>query len=102
MDVKPGSKVTVEITGLPTSAAAQKTLARVCRKDPVLVRQQRYADRHRPSWQTWRRGGRLWHHQMFSTPGVDFTPGTKYSVPATLDVIRDLASVQRWIKVTTA
>ncbi len=102
MDIKPGSRVTVEITAEPRNAAACKTLTRVCRKDPEVTRKLRWVDRNRPSWQTWRRGGRPWHHQMKKYPGVSIKPGSRYSVRATLDVIRDLESVARWVKVASA
>lgn len=102
MDVKPGSMVTIEITATPATAAACKTLTRVCRKDPAVQRRQRQQDRKRPSWQTWRRGGRYWHHQMKSAPGVALKPGQRYSVFASVDVLRDLESIARWVKVTPA
>ena len=100
MGITPGNVVSIEVTAPPTSAAARKTLVRLFRKDPHVARHQRWQDRHRPSWQTWRRGGRLWHHQMKSLPPVKLIPGSRYSVLATVDVIRDLESVQRWVKVT--
>ncbi len=100
MDIRPGTNITVEITAPPKSAAGQKTLLRLCRKDPEVNKRQRVQDRHRPSWQTWRRGGRTWHHQMRSRPGVSLTPGARYSMLATVDVIRDLESVERWVKVS--
>jgi hypothetical protein len=37
---------------------------------------------------------------MKSTPGISLAPGAKYSLRATVDVIRDLESVQRCVKVT--
>ena len=100
MDIQPGSKITVEITAAPRTAAGRKTLTRLCRKDPTVARQQRAQDRQRPSWQVWRRGGRQWHHQMKSGPGVALDPGNRYSLLATVDVIRDLESVARWVAVT--
>ena len=99
MDIKPGTTITVEITAAPRSEAAQKTLARVCRKDAQVAQRLRWQDRHRPSWQTKRRGGRFWHYQMKSKSGVSLTAGQRYSVNATVDVIRDLESVERWVKV---
>jgi hypothetical protein len=102
MDIDPGSMVAVELTRPPTNAAARKTLARLLRKDPQVARRERWKARHRPSWQTWRRGGRLWHHQMTSTPGVDFSPGSRYTIRASVDVIRDLASVESFVKVAPA
>jgi len=39
-----------------------------------------------------------WHHQMKSRPAVSITPGAKYNITATVDVLRDLASVERFVK----
>lgn len=100
MDIKPGQTVTVEVVRTPPRAASRKTLARVFRKDPQVARQQRWTTRHRPSWQETRRGGRMWHHQMRTTPPVTLASGSRYTVLATLDVIRDLQSVGDCIKVT--
>lgn len=100
MDIKPGSTVTVEITRTPTTDAAQKTLQRLCRKDPAQLRRQRHQDRHRPSWESWRRGGRQWHHQMKSRPGVKIAAGARYTLLASVDVLRDIKSVDRFVKVT--
>lgn len=100
MDIQPGSTVTVEIKAAPRSAAALKTLHRLCRKDAKVARRQRWLQRHRPSWQTKRRGGRPWHHQMKSVPGVTLTAGQRYTLRATVDVVRDLESVAAWVRVS--
>ncbi|RMF85851.1 MAG: hypothetical protein D6744_00715 [Planctomycetota bacterium] len=100
MDIRPGSDITVEITATPTGAAARKTLTRVCSKDPHVAKLHRYRKTHRPSWTDKRRGGRFWHHQMKSRPAVRLESGAKYSLRATVDVIRDLQSVRRWVKVS--
>lgn len=102
MDIKPGSLVTVELTKFPRRDAARKTIARVFRKDPAVARAQRKMHRQRPSWEEWTRGGNQWHHQMLSATGVSLKVGSKYSVRATVDVIRDLASVADVVKVTPA
>ena len=100
MNIDPGSVVSVEIAATPRSAAARKTLIRVCRKDPRIAKQHRQQKRTRPSLQEWIRGGRYWHHQMKSKPGIKLDPGERYTVNATVDVIRDLQSVERYVKVT--
>jgi hypothetical protein len=102
MDITPGTTVSVEITAPPTRAAAIKTLNRVCRKDHKVAEYHRIMKDNRPSWQLSRRGGRWWHHQMRTRPNVQLVPGAKYTVRATVDVLRDLASVERWVKVTPA
>jgi hypothetical protein len=100
MDIAPGADLLVKITAVPRRAAAQKTLYRICQKDPVVARRHRQQKATRPSYQDWIRGGRFWHHQMKSRPTARLEPGRTYSSRATLDVIRDLASVKDCVKVT--
>jgi len=102
MDVAPGTRVAVEITAAPTNEAARKTLTRVCSKDAEITKAQRWKKARRPSWQTWRRGGKMWHHQMKSRSPVVLEPGSKYSVLATVDVLRDLRSVQRFVNIAAS
>jgi len=100
MDIPVGAPVSIEITAPPRSEAAQKTLMRLCRKDLSVVRHHRKQQTKRPSWEEWIRGGKYWHHQMKSKPAVQIEAGQKYEIRATLDVIRDLKTVERWVKVT--
>ena len=99
MELPLGKIVTIEITKRPTTEAARKTLVRLCRKDAAIVKHDRMQHAKRPSREAWRRGGKMWHHQMKTTPAVTIAPGAKYSVRATLDVVRDLESVKRFVKV---
>jgi hypothetical protein len=102
MDIAPGSNVTIEITKVPRADAARKTLYRICRKDPAIARHHRRQKDKRPSWQDWIRGGRYWHHQMKSKPAASLKPGAVYTVRASVDVMRDLESVKRFVKVTSS
>ena len=102
MDIAPGTTIRVEITASPRGEATRKTLNRVLSKDPAAARQMRWRKQHRPSLQKSRRGGRLWEHRMKSCPPVQLTKGTAYTLQATVDVIRDLESVRRWVKVAPA
>ncbi len=102
MDIKPGQKVAVEIKKAPTGEAARKTLLRVCGKDAEVAKCHRTMKRKRPSLQMWQRGGRQWRHRMKTRSPVQLTAGAKYAVLATVDVIRDLQSVDRWVDVKPA
>lgn len=102
MDIAPGNLVTVQMTAAPQSEAARKTLIRLFRKDPEIARRERQKARTRPSWQTKRRGGRLWHHQMRSQPAFPLHAGAEYRLFASVDVLRDLASVARYVTVKPA
>lgn len=96
------ASLSVELVALPTSAAAEKTITRLFKKDAAVARFHRQMTRKRPSMQQWRRGGNYWHHQMKTRPAVRLAIGQSYTIPATLDVLRDLASVERFVKVTPA
>jgi hypothetical protein len=100
MDLTPGKTLTLELTARPRAAAARKTLTRIFCRDSDAIRRLRRQKRARPSWQTWRRGGRTWHHQMKSKPPVELAIGARSSVLATLDVIRDLQSVEKYVRVS--
>lgn len=100
MDIRPGSMITLQIERLPRSQAGRKTLIRLCRRDPQVQRRQRAQAARRPSERSWIRGGRYWHHQMRTRPPLALTPGSRYTIRATVDVLRDLASVRRWVQVT--
>ena len=98
MEVPLGKTVTIEITKLPNADAARKTLVRLCRKDPKIERHHRAQTAKRPSWERWRRGGKMWHHQMRTKPAVKLAAGQTFRVRATLDVMRDLESVKQFVK----
>ena len=102
MDVRPGMTVVVEITAPPRTAPARKTLLRLFRRDPAALRHRDKQKRQRPSWQTWRRGGRMWHHQMKSQPPIQLVPGSRLSLLASVDALRDLESVCKYVKLTPA
>lgn len=99
MDIAPGATVSIEITATPRRAAARKTLCRVCAKDPAIAKLHHQQKASRPSWQEWIRGGRFWHHQMKTKPGILLEPGKVYTVRASVDVMRDLDSVKGCVKV---
>lgn len=98
--IKPGQTVEIEVTSLPRSEAARKTLIRILKRDPEAIRRQRHQKNKRPSREEWIRGAMTWHHQMKSRPPVDMKVGAKGTLRATLDVLRDLTSVSRFVKIT--
>lgn len=100
MTIKPGTMVHVQLTANPTNEAARKTLVRLFRRDPAVQRHQRHQQRKRPSWQQWRRGNATWHHQMKTQPAIRLEKGASCRFLATLDVLRDLGSVARFVTVS--
>ncbi|MGE0481082.1 MAG: hypothetical protein AB7Q17_11480 [Phycisphaerae bacterium] len=102
MNIAIGSRVKIELKTRPSNQAAAKTLMRLFRKDADLAKAHRIQKEKRPSWQWKRRGGTYWHHQMKTEPSFELTPGLIGTVRATLDIVRDLASVERFVSVTPA
>lgn len=101
--IAPGSKINVKIVKQPTNAAASKTLMRVLAKDPVVnaehVRQTKVRKKnYSPS----RRGGRLYGGYVVKQHPVKGRLGEAGTVTATLQVLRDLGSVQRFVEVSPA
>jgi hypothetical protein len=100
MDIKPGTTIALEITAIPRRTASVKTLRRLCAKDPAIMRAHKKYRANRPSWEEWIRGGYLWHHQMKSQPAATIERGSVFTIRATVDVLRDLASIKGCVKVT--
>ncbi len=103
IDIAPGTQVTVKIIKRPTSQAAAKTLLRVLRKDPTVRAEDRRLeasrDRH---FSTKPRGGRPWNRFVPAKAPVKPEPGVTGTLTATLDVLKDLNSVSRFIEVSKA
>ena len=103
LSVEPGQMVRVKIVRRPASERATKTLARVLAKDPANRAEQRARKLSRRRAMTSRqRGGRQWEHRPTRIAPFRGEVGEQSTVLATLDVIKDLNSVRRFIEVSTA
>lgn len=101
--IKPGSLVTVTVIKNPTNAAASKTLQRLLAKDPVQQKDARRLRRIRQQeTRTHGRGGRVWHVRIPKPTRLQGRAGESGTFKATLDVLRDLRSVERFIEVKAA
>lgn len=99
--VKPGQWVNVRITALPKSAAGRKTMIRIFEKDRRIQAERRRLSRSRPA-KSHRRGGRLWRDIPGKLNVVCTKPGTVYKVFGSVDVLRELASLQDCVEITPA
>lgn len=99
--ISPGQRVNVKIVRRPTNAAAEKTLVRLLSKDPV-VRQEAERQRkvRRSNLGSKIRGGRVWYQRVVKQPATRAEVGRTGSVRATVDVLRDLGSVERFVELT--
>ncbi len=101
--IKPGSTVKVKIVKNPTNAAATKTLQRILAKDPVQQKDTRRLRRIRQQETiTHQRGGRQWDIHIPKPKRLLGRAGEAGTVTATLDVLRDLKSVERFVEVKAA
>jgi hypothetical protein len=101
--IAPGSKINVKIVKQPTNAAASKTLVRVFQKDPeVYAENDRQRKIRKKNYSPSRRGGRLYGGRVVKQHPVKGILGEAGTITATLSVLRDLASVERFIEVSNA
>lgn len=102
-EINPGTQVRVEIIKAPTNEAAEKTLVRLLAKDPVIAKTKK-KDKlfHARSVRTKGRGGRPWEHRTKMRQPVETKVGVAGTLRASVDVLKDLASVSRFVKVTSA
>lgn len=102
-NIAPGDTVTVKIVKQPTNAAARKTLVRVLSKDAAVQRENDHQRKVRKTHaKPKQRGGRTWISKTVKQRPVEGKVGEAGSIRATVDVIRDLGSVDRFIEVSKA
>ena len=101
-DIAPGTRVTLKVVKQPTNAAAVKTLVRLLSKD---ANAKQHNARHRgirKRAQTMSpRGGRwrVWESRLAKQHPVKGTLGEQGTLVASVDVLRDLKSVARFVDV---
>lgn len=104
-NITPGSQITVKVVKQPTNLAATKTLVRVLSKDPAVKAENDRLARVRVSKETHSpRGGRwrVWESRHPKVHPVKGRIGDSGTLVASLDVIRDLQSVSRFVEVASA
>jgi len=102
-DIACGSTIQVKVVKQPTNAAAVKTLVRVLHKDEAVKADNRRLESIRHKHYSPRpRGGRLYGGHLVKQHPVKANVGESGTVIATVDVLRDLGSVSRFIEVTPA
>lgn len=96
-DIEPGSKVKVTVTSSKLSQGAAKTLGRLFLKDPETKAQRRRTPK--PSEER-TRAGRPWFVRPKGSAVNAPHKGDTCELDCTLDVVRDLASVERYVQIT--
>ncbi len=99
-DIAPGSDIRIRVTREPTNAAARKTIVRVLSKDAGAVSENERLRKARVKHlRHAARGGRQWAIRVPKQHPVAATTGSEGTVRASVDVLRDLGSVERFVEV---
>jgi hypothetical protein len=100
-EIKPGQWINVKVTAEPRAVAARKTMIRVFEKDETVSAERKRLHRARPV-KSHTRGGRPWYDRPARLQVVKTTPGASYKLFASVDVLRDLESLSRYVEITPA
>ncbi len=102
-DIAPGSRINVTIVKDPTSQAATKTLVRLLSKDArVQAENDRQRKIRKRLYNPKPRGGRFYGGHVVKQHPLKGRRGESGTITATLDVLRDLESVKRFVEITPA
>jgi hypothetical protein len=97
---KPGQSLVCTIEKLPRTEDQESTLARLMRKDPANKRALRRAQRmRRQRMIVYNRGNRDWYSREKSAHVVRVAKGQSWTMPFTLDLAGDLATVGAFVSV---
>ena len=100
-EIKPGQWINVKVTAEPRAAASIKTMLRLFEQDQQVKDERKRGVRARPV-RSHIRGGRDWYVRPSRLRVVKTTPGSAYKIFASVDVLRDLASLDRYVEITPA
>ncbi len=100
-DIRPGQWITVKVTKRPKSVAGVKTLVRLFEKTREAQQERRRLSRARVV-KGHVRGGRTWHDRPARIAVAHITAGATCKLFASVDVARDLASVDKYVEVSPA
>ena len=102
-DIKPGSKISVKIIKRPSSAAGVKTVVRLLSKDAgIMSENARLKVARKNHYRQTRRGGRFWDVNVVKQHPVKGLEGETGTITASLDVITDLKTIEKFVEITPA
>lgn len=100
---KAGEQIRCTVERVPQAAAAGKTIQRLMRRDPAIVRALRKAqDLRRQRMHVYVRGNRDWYSREKAARIARVVPGNSWTMTFTHDVAHDVASVQSYLKLEKA
>jgi len=104
-DIAPGTTVNIKIVKQPASEGARKTLVRLLSKDAEVIAENKRLKSVRQTNQTHSpRGGRwrVWEGRLPKQRPVTGVVGESGTILATVDVLTDLNSVDKYVEVSAA
>lgn len=99
--ILPGQWINVKITSLPRAAKNRKTMIRLFEKDEKIRTDRKRLKKSRPVTDHIR-GGRPWEGRPRRLDVVNMEPGSTYKLFASIDVLRDLQSVEKFVAIKPA
>ncbi len=101
--LKPGQNVHCTLVKLPMAAAPGKTILRLMRRDPVVVKGLRKSHRVRQKTTVvYNRGNRDWVQRQKCAKIVELRVGNDWTMPYDASIAPDLQSVSDYIKFSAA
>ncbi|MEM6750520.1 MAG: hypothetical protein AAGA57_08925 [Planctomycetota bacterium] len=103
--IEPGTQIRITVAREPRAAAARKTIVRLLGKDDAVAAEhdRLRTARQKNQWEN-QRGGRvrLWQGRQVKLHPVTGARGETGSIRATVDVLRDLPSVAKYLDIAAA
>ncbi len=100
-EIRPGQWINVKVKATPRALAGRKTLVRLFEQDPAVRKERdRHARSRRPPPS--RRGGRIWMNRPARLELVETSPGASYKIFASLETLRALKSVEKYVELSPA
>jgi len=101
-DYSPGQTLQCTITKAPMVERHRQTIERLMRQDPGVQKALKNAHRIRQRDMRWKmRGGKIWYNRPRVGKIVRVAEGESWTMPYIPQIERDLAAVDRFVKVET-
>lgn len=101
--LKPGQNVRCTLVKLPQAASAGKTILRLMRRDPVVVKGLRKSHKVRQRTTViYNRGNRDWVQRQKCAKIVELRVGNDWTMPFDPSIAPDMRSVSEYISVANA
>jgi hypothetical protein len=100
-ETKPGQWINVKIVSAPKDAASKKTMRRLFEKDNEVQQERKRLKKARQPFSRIR-AGRVWTNRPPRLEVVSFEPGATYKIFGSVDVMKDLQSIEDLVEVSPA